>query len=498
MGVKPIQIDIIESSKTVCSPYLDVDLYHRIGGTMKRGRELMSVLYPHQCHALQHIWEFKLKNNLLCDPMGVGKTATAIYAHEFIYRNNLNIIFCPAILTENWRREIKKWTNAKDEEILIYTSQSAKKISPSTLPENIRWAVISYGLTSSIETMKLLNDQIIFSKNCGLIFDEAHYLKNIKAVRTKVCFRLSRNQNVFSNITCITGTPMPNAATELLPLLKILNFPFVNKYKTVKAFGKDWANTHLQYIKTKFGVKTKEVFAGVKQPHLLSAYLRESGMIRRDRTLVLATLPSLRENIVYFDAAPKIKKLLETERRVIETNLRSEDLLEKIKSLDNSKHMSSIRQKISLLKIPYLIEYFENQLENREKIVIFAHHREVIKQLHDNLKFYNPVVITGETSIPDRNRFIDRFQTDATCRVFIGSINATGIGITLTASSYCAFAEMSFVPTDNDQAKFRIHRIGQNKSCEVEYLVYENTFDEVIAQICQKKSLASHSVLDHN
>ena len=98
----------------------------------------------------------------------------------------------------------------------------------------------------------------------------------------------------------------------------------------------------------------------------------------------------------------------------------------------------------------------------------------------------------GDTPLNERQRAIDRFQADPTCRVFVGSIKAAGLGITLTAASHVIFAELDWVPSSISQAEDRCHRISQKGSVLVQHLVFDGSLDADMA----KTLVAKQAVID--
>ena len=122
-----------------------------------------------------------------------------------------------------------------------------------------------------------------------------------------------------------------------------------------------------------------------------------------------------------------------------------------------------------------------------EKLVIFAHHRDVIMGLATSLSRFRPVTLTGETSSTVRQKAIDAFQTDPGVRLFIGNIVAAGTGITLTAASHCVFAELSWVPAELSQCEDRLHRIGTQDSVSVQHLVLEGSLDAMMVKALLRK-----------
>jgi hypothetical protein len=95
-----------------------------------------------------------------------------------------------------------------------------------------------------------------------------------------------------------------------------------------------------------------------------------------------------------------------------------------------------------------------------------------------------------------RQANVDRFQTDPTCKVFIGGILAAGVGITLTAASQVVFAELDWVPGNVTQAEDRCHRIGQRDMVNVQHLVLEGSIDARMAAVLVDKQEVLAAALD--
>jgi SWI/SNF-related matrix-associated actin-dependent regulator 1 of chromatin subfamily A len=157
--------------------------------------------------------------------------------------------------------------------------------------------------------------------------------------------------------------------------------------------------------------------------------------------------------------------------------------------------IARLRHKTALAKVPALAEHCKSMLEETDKIVIFAHHKDVIDEIKQSLSEYLPVSITGDISINERQESVDKFQSDDNCRVFIGSITAAGVGITLTAASTVIFAELDWVPGNLSQAEDRCHRIGQQDSVLVQHVMFENSIDAYLAQkIVSKQEIIEQAV----
>jgi SWI/SNF-related matrix-associated actin-dependent regulator 1 of chromatin subfamily A len=149
---------------------------------------------------------------------------------------------------------------------------------------------------------------------------------------------------------------------------------------------------------------------------------------------------------------------------------------------------------VALAKIPLVVEFVRETVQaTGEKLVIFAHHRDVIETLAQNLAFLSPVILYGGMSPKEKGAAIDRFQTDPDCRIFIGNIQVAGLGLTLTpAASHCIFAELSLVPSDLTQAEDRLHRVGTKDNVLVQHLVLRGSLDAIMV----RRLIAKQQVLD--
>ena len=126
----------------------------------------------------------------------------------------------------------------------------------------------------------------------------------------------------------------------------------------------------------------------------------------------------------------------------------------------NWDDLARVRHGTALAKVPLVVKYVTEVLEGGvQKIVVFAHHRDVIAQLVEGLSSYQPVTVIGGMGPQERQDSIDAFQDEPLVRVFIGNIQAAGTGITLApASSRCIFAELSWTPAEMTQCEDRLHQ----------------------------------------
>mmetsp|Transcript_39332 Transcript_39332/g.91103 ORF Transcript_39332/g.91103 Transcript_39332/m.91103 type:complete len:872 (-) Transcript_39332:41-2656(-) len=169
--------------------------------------------------------------------------------------------------------------------------------------------------------------------------------------------------------------------------------------------------------------------------------------------------------------------------------------------------ITSARKETALAKVPAALELIKQftTLDSTDdemgsekaagrKIVVFAHHREVIDRLMEGIG-RQAVRLTGQETSAQRQQAVLRFQTDPTALVFVGSIRAAGTGVTLTAASHVLFVELDWSPGVMAQAEDRCHRVGQKDSVLVSFLVFKGTLDESLAQMLIAKQQTITSII---
>lgn len=419
---------------------------------------------------------------LIGDEMGLGKTIQAIGVANATGARDI-LIVCPASIKLNWERELHKW--------LVADLTVGVAVAKQELPET-NVVVINYDILGRYDLAARTWDL--------LVLDECHRLKNPKAARTKTALAIPARRTL-----ALSGTPIVNRPIELQPILGRLDPVAFGKFFP---FAKRYANAH----KTRWGWD----FTGASHLDELQEKLRGSVLIRRLKRDVLAELPAKRRQVIGIPAnglsdVLKAETLAtdKTEEEIaklvalVELSKASEDAAdydEAVSKLRAAQQvafeaMARIRHDTAVAKAPYVIEHVQEAIAEGHKIVVFAHHHDVVDQFVEAFG-EQAVVLTGKTKNADRQVAVDRFQTDDSVRVFIGGIQAAGVGITLTASSHVVFAELDWVPGNIQQAEDRCHRIGQESSVLVQHVVVDGSLDQRLASTIIAKQAVIDSALD--
>lgn len=403
--------------------------------------------YPYQEEGI--LFAQPLEKALIADEMGLGKTVQAIGVINNNPEYEKILIIAPAMLLFNWESELGLWLVNRDLDVNIHkTSRHIDK--------NFNITIISYDKAAKADLRAVDWDLIIL--------DEAHYIKNPKAKRTRSV--LGHRQLLpieAKKIVLLTGTPMTNRPKDLWTICRFLD---PDTFKSEWAFLNRYCNPKRMYNRWNFD--------GSSNVEELRSKM-DKFMIRRYKRDVLPELPPKRRQVIEMKPTGAQRKLIKEEKSLTEFSEESGRVI--VKFDDTSR----IRRELGEEKTRTVIKRLEDMLDDYEgKIVVFAHHKSVIEQIRDHFGVL-AVAAYGEMSGKKKKESVERFNNDPSCRLFIGSITSVGVGITLTSASVLVFAELSYVPSEMLQAEDRIHRIGQTETCQILYMVYRDSLDSNIA-----------------
>ena len=408
-------------------------------------------------------YAIKRSATLIGDEMGLGKTIQAIGVINATAPETV-LVVCPASLKINWKNEMTKWLVA-DRDIQIVNGGGEQ------IPANPDVIIINYDVLSK-------HKDAINARTWDLVvMDEAHYIKNNNAARTKVAVGIKANRKVV-----LTGTPITNRPIELQPIAGYLDpASFGNYFK----FGLRYAGAYQKNI----GRKTVWDFDGSSNLDELQRVLRQSFMIRRKKDEVLKELPEKVRQIIVLpnnEYSDEMKKEFETMAdAVVETHSKDIDF----------EQMSGVRHETALAKVNDVVTHV-SAIDHQ--VVVMAHHKDVVDGIKSGLEAAGKsvVTLTGDCNQAHRQNSVETFQA-GNADVFIGTIGAAGVGITLTSASHVVFAELDWVPGNVSQAEDRCHRIGQENSVLVQHLVVDGSIDARLAQVLVNKQKVLDKALDN-
>lgn len=419
-------------------------------------QSLMGATYmPFQVAGLEWMLSNPSNSMLIADEMGLGKSLQAIgFANE--RRICKILVICPSVVVTNWENEFRKFHLKRDLKI------QRIKHGRDEWKKDTDVFIVSYNL---FDPSKLSSPRSL------LVCDESHYLKTGKSLRTKLIL----NKNTLAKFKYhlfLSGTPMLNRPMELYPLLKAISHSTIG-FCDKHTYG-------LRFCGARRDVFGRWDYTGASNLEALNELLRNSVMLRRKKEDVLSQLPEKRLNIVQFEMDAVVEDL------DAKIQPYKEEILKGVQHGAGLDGVTTHRRLVSEKKAPLVVEYCKMLLDSTSQIVIFAHHREVIKFIDSSLKDFGISKVVGGLNADQKGEEVKKFVS-RTNRVFLGNIQAAGVGITLTNANVIVMAEASWVPGENDQAIDRCHRIGQKNSIDVHFLVYRRSIDEYILKANFKK-----------
>lgn len=429
----------------------------------------------------------------IADEMGLGKTAQAVIACDTVGASTI-LVICPASVKWNWEREFDRFSPMGHQITIIETAKDP--IPPTGV------VVVSYDMAT------ILAHKLKARYWDVLIVDEAHYLKERSAKRTKAIYGRGVNYPGVAakakRVWCLSGTPAPNHADEL--------------YTHVRAAGLtnesywDFTFRYCSGFESDFGFK----ITGHKNTEELKATLKKF-MLRRTNVDVKNQLPPLDFQQIFVERSHveldphffeqiRGRRITEAqffgELKVADTTLRSalqsvyqtrtpnESRLTILEGMQASS--VSLRRFIGLAKVGNICNIIKDELANNayDKIVLFAVHQSVIEEARAQLADFDAVTLYGKTPLDRRQKNIKKFMTNPKCRVFIGNIEAAGTGIDGLQKVACevAFLEQDWVPSKNAQAVMRVHRYLQDRPVRVRIFTMRKSSDELVQETLLRKA----------
>lgn len=433
---------------------------------------------------------------LIADEMGLGKTIEAIGVINSMTAPKRVLIIGKASIKIQWKKELEKWLTHD-----LSVGIASGKDWPDT-----DVIITNYDM---LHTHKTIIDA---TKWDVLVVDEVHYLKNPKARRTQMVLGdltwkkengewvseskfapLDATKKIF-----LTGTPIVNRPVEAWPIIHYLDpitwrskSHYQKRYCAAFDNGYGWDAT------------------GASNLDELQDKLRSTIMVRRLKADVLTELPAKNRQVIELPGngvvvaeqkslADRQELLADLLQAIENAEQDSKGYDEAVSALKAGKsadftEISEIRHATALAKVDYVVEHIAEVIAGGNKVVVFAHHRDVIEAIAAPFG-KEAVTMMGGDSLKKRDDAVQAFQNDADVKVFIGSIGAAGTGVDglQNASQHVIFAELDWVPGNMSQAEDRLHRIGQQGSVLIQHLVLEGSLDAVMAQ----KIVAKQKVID--
>lgn len=407
--------------------------------------------------------------------MGVGKTATIIRGLDLLGVER-GIIAVPAMLRENWINEFRK-----------FSTRNLRLCKGRNIHDYVAWQrgrfhvlITSYELATKWAPRIRDNGEFLDFTH----MDESHYLKNLNSARTRAI--LGHDATGLDGVVGwaeyswqATGTPIPNDPIDIYPFLKFTDCMPLSKHEFTKRYFTSRRSTY----------GSKQTCRPEMLPELQA--LINNNAIRRTKKDIGIQLPPIFLTSLLLDGDTREVAAMLSEHPGLEQAIVSAIQQGGLSFLD-AQHIATLRRLVGEAKaIPYSRMLTDELLSGEcDKRVVFGIHRVALASIRDYLvrKGVNAVLVNGDTPEHQRVAYVQAFQEDPNCRVFIGNIRAAGTGLTLTSSSEIDLLESDWTPAGNAQAIMRVHRIGQTRNVRARFITLANSVDEIVNRIVVQKT----------
>ena len=394
--------------------------------------------------------------------MGYGKTLIGIMLT--IKHSERTLIVCPAFLKRNWEKEFVKFCKKKLK-IKVLFSKDLKNFKPND--EDV--LIVNYEIIGKCRHL--------FSWADLVLADESHYLSNPSAKRTMAFAEFVEVERP-ERMLLMSGSPIRGKVPQWFAPI------YLTSLNPKKTSGIDIRKTHVNSFWSfqkhfcsetmmRLGNRTITKFEGLKNVEGLKKLLKNK---------YIRTVPSFKLKL-----PPLIPEIV-----TVDYSIMDEDLEEAWKAYREGtkigEHVSSAKKSSALNKTPFTFNFVKNIIDQGcGPVVIYSDHIDPVINLTKmfNDKKIKARHICGSVPTEERNRIVTDFQ-DNKLDVLTATIGAASSGINLTTGTKLVFNDISWINTENDQAKKRIHRIGQKLQCNV-YYIAGSRIDKLIVKTTTEK-----------
>ena len=420
----------------------------------------------------------------LADDMGLGKTLQTLSFLQHLvetYPDETHLVVCPTSLLYNWEGELKKFVPGLD----WYIHYGADRELDEDRFRQAHVIITSYGMVR--------NDIEHFSrwKFGYVILDESQAIKNPASQVRKAIQQLQAR-----NRLALSGTPVQNNTFDLYAQMDFLNPGMLGSP---------------EFFRTEFATPIDR--NGDKEAALRLRRLVYPFILRRTKEQVARDLPDRTEMILWCEMGDEQRKIYNSHKehyreslldRIAEEGVGKSSIyilegLTKLRQICDSPAMLKDGEYPNVsAKLEELVREIEENT-GEHKVLVFSQFTSMLGLIREALdsRGIGYLYLDGGVSAEARRESVERFQESSDMRVFLISLKAGGVGLTLTAADYVYLVDPWWNPAAEQQAIDRSHRIGQQKKVFAYRMICKDSVEEKILQLQErKKALAADLVAD--
>lgn len=416
---------------------------------------------------------------LIADDLGVGKTVSAIAALSDPDTRPALVVTLTH-LPKQWERELQRFAPS-------LRVHRLRKGTPYDIGAKLRGrrkapSKKQLGLLPPEEAAHRLPDVIVtnYHKLSGwadvlagkvrtVIFDEVQELRREESAKYKAAEHIAKGCDYRIGLS---ATPVYNYGIEFFNVMDVLR---PGALGSRGEFIAEWCKGAYHQDSNK---------VPIADPKAFGTYVREAGlMIRRTRADVGRELPPLTRSVVHVDADEKALDAVSADAAELARIILAQDAAWQQKGQATRDFDMKLRQATGISKAPYVAEFVKLLVEQGEKVVLYAWHREVYSILSDRLRDCRPVFYTGTESAARKDESVRSF-VEGDSKVLVMSLRA-GAGLD-GLQGHCrnvVFGELDWSPGVHEQAIGRVHRDGQAEPVVAYFLVSDAGTDPVMMDV---------------
>ena len=450
--------------------------------------------YAHQ----QQAFEFAIRlftedaspGTALLMEMGTGKTLTTIGiagALSLTGRIKRVLVVAPLSILGVWQEEFAKFADFSYT-LQVLTGSGAKKadILRAMTGPGLLVAVVNY------ESAWRMEDEIKAWKPDLVVADEGHKLKTHSTNASKAMHRVGAATRYR---LLLTGTPVTNKALDIFSQYKFLNdqifgrsfYSFRNRYFDMVGYGQ-----HTPVMKRSMELEFTQ------RLHSIAFRATKKDCLDLPDTMDIVRLvelePAARRTYrdLVRDSYAELGEGSVTATNILTRLMRLSQLTGGFIGGDDDP----APRQISRAKLAALEDIIDQVAAEGKKLVVIARFVPEIKAICALLEKMGIAYSCVMGGVKDRDDQVAHFQTDPVVQVFVGQIATAGLGITLTAASTMVFYSLDYSMSNFEQAKARIHRVGQGEKCTYIYLTAWGTVDEKVLKALREKADLARTLVD--
>lgn len=441
--------------------------------------------FPYQAEAFLALKD--LEYSAIFHEQGLGKTKIAI--DLALYWLNSKDIDCIVIITKkqlvnNWVNEIKNHTYIKPK--VLGTN---KGYNYSILNSASKIIVTNF---ETIVGEKERFELFLKSRSVATVIDESVKLKNPDANLTKCFFELSK---FFKIRTIMSGTPVANRPYDIWSQIYFLD--------NGKALGSDFhafkkltdlSNklTYDEHARINFEKEVGAIYNKISSFSVRETKKSSGICLPEKRFETITALFESKQKAIYdkilnelsVEVTQNGERIVDDDTEALKRLLRLNQVTSNPRLIDDSYSGESGKELI-------LDSLIEKIISRNEKCIIWSCYIENVEHFAQKYFQYSPRKIHGSMSIEERNKSVDIFKNDSSCKLLFATPQSAKEGLTLTVANNAIFYDRSFNLDDYLQAQDRIHRISQTKECTIYNIVIENSIDKWIDALLTAKQYAA-------